>query len=179
MPSPPEGEGFMTGCDAPWKLRSDALSVARRDWIAREWRAALKGAPYFQATSGPLELDRYMYTYIYIWIFTYISIYTHTHTHTRVYIYIYIYVYTYIYTNIYIHICTHIYIFIYIYIYGLRDKVGGSQRRTVYSSRYQRQGRKKKRTVELIEWCYSEGDSHGLPGCCNPRILGTPTISSQ
>jgi len=34
-----------------------------------------------------------------------------------------------------------------------------------------------RRLVEQTEGCYSEGDSQGLPGYSNPRILGIPTIS--
>ena len=34
-------------------------------------------------------------------------------------------------------------------------------------------------TGELTDGCYSEGDSQGLPGFINPRVLGIPTISFQ
>ena len=33
--------------------------------------------------------------------------------------------------------------------------------------------------MELTEGCCSKGDSQGLPGCSNPRILGIPTIIFQ
>ena len=33
--------------------------------------------------------------------------------------------------------------------------------------------------MELTDWCYSGGDSQGLPGFIHPRVLGIPTISFQ
>ena len=36
-----------------------------------------------------------------------------------------------------------------------------------------------RRLVKPTDGCYSEGDSQGLPGFIQPRVLGIPTISFQ